>query len=310
MNHTPVQTAVFADGKKAAVCFTVDDVSPLKKTDPYEGGGDLLEGGLGKLKWLLDRHPQLKATLFTTANWREIEARPTRKLLAKIPWLRDRMYLAKRLKRDSMRLDKHPEFVQFLNETGCFEIGLHGLHHCHKGPVIPVEFQNETRAHFDAVLREMLAIFKEAGLRHVPGLCPPGWNAPEPLLEAAIDNNIEFVASARDVLTPISPEAQTNMSGIKGLPLIYPAFISDKKLIHFPTNFQATSRAERAFEIIKHGGLLCIKAHIVDCGMFDSVKDVYMNYLDLLFSQIEKTYGDQICWTTVGQMNARIRAQL
>lgn len=297
----------FKHGKKAAVCLTIDDISPLKSTDIYEGGGDMLGGALGRVKWLLDRHPQMRATLFTTANWSETVARPTRKLLAKIPWLNDRVFLAKRLKKDSMRLTNHPAFVEFLNGSKCFEVALHGLYHCHKGRDIYVEFQHETREEFDAIIAEMLSIFNEAGLKYANGICPPGWNAPDPLLDALIDNGIDFVASSRDIFTPVSAEASGEMSGIKGLPLFFPSLIKGGKLAHFPTNFQATSRVERALEIIETGGLLSIKAHIINDSMLDSAKDVYMNYLDLLFSKLEDKYGDDIAWTTVGDMSRTMK---
>ena len=72
-------------GKKAAICFTIDDIHPAKSADYYEAGGDLSKGNLGLVEWLLDRHPKLKTTLFVTADWREISGVPTRKLLASIP---------------------------------------------------------------------------------------------------------------------------------------------------------------------------------------------------------------------------------
>lgn len=97
--------------KKAAICFTIDDIHPAKSTDYYEAGGDLEKGSLGKIQWLLDRHPQLKVTLFTTANWREISPVPTRKVLAKIPGLWDKFFLAKRYKKGYLNLENHPDFV-------------------------------------------------------------------------------------------------------------------------------------------------------------------------------------------------------
>ena len=69
-------------GKRAAVCFSIDDMHPGKKTDYYEAGGDLDRGQLGHLCWLLERHPQLRATLFTTADWREISPVPTRTVVS------------------------------------------------------------------------------------------------------------------------------------------------------------------------------------------------------------------------------------
>jgi len=127
--------------KKAAICFSVDDIHPAKGTEYYEAGGDLARGQLGLVLWLLNRHPKLKVTLYVTADWREISPIPTRKLLASIPKLRDKFFLAKRWEKGRMRLEKHPEFVEFLNNIERFEIAIHGLHHCHKGlKILPFMF--------------------------------------------------------------------------------------------------------------------------------------------------------------------------
>ncbi len=90
-------------GKTAALCFSIDDIHPERSTGAYEAGGDLGKSALGRLEWLLKRHPKLRVTLFATADWREISPRPTRKLLASLPWVRDRVYLTKRLRRPEFR---------------------------------------------------------------------------------------------------------------------------------------------------------------------------------------------------------------
>lgn len=298
-------------GKKAAICFTIDDIHPAKSTDFYEAGGDLEKGKLGLVKWLLDRHPKLKVTLFTTANWREISPVPTRKVLAKIPQLRDKHFLAKRWKMDKMNLVNHPEFVSYLNNMDQAEIAFHGLYHIHKGLKIPVEFQNQNELEFAEIIREMDRIFKASGIEHVRGICPPGWNAPEPLLNQLVEANFDFVASARDIFTPISKDAVTNMSGIKGEPLIYPSFLKNEKLIHFPTNFQANSTMDRAKEIINAEGLLSIKAHIVKFifgyTAIDGVDELYMNYLDVLLTNLEEEYGDELWWTSMGEISTYMK---
>src|SRR5262245_26481137 len=120
-------------GKLAAVCFTVDDVHPGTSADHYDGGGDLGDGALGLLTNLLERHSQLRLTLFTTADWREISPTPSR-VLAKIPVLRERMYLSRILPAGSRRIDRHPEFIAYLQAMPRTEIGMHGLHHIHPGP--------------------------------------------------------------------------------------------------------------------------------------------------------------------------------
>ena len=298
--------------KRAAVCFTIDDVHPGKSSEHYDGGGDLGKGALGHVQALLERHPYLHVTLFTTADWREISPTPSR-LLSRIPVVRDRMYLSKVLPEGTRRIDRHPEFLAYLRSLPRTEIGLHGLHHIHPGPLLHVEFQDEqVHVHRDK-LRRMLEIFDASKLPYVRGMCPPGWNAPESLIRAMDELGFEFVASARDIKTDIAPDATTNMSGLKGASLIYPSRIATTNLVHFATNFQATSKWERAKSIVDAGGLVAVKAHIVKDALgyitLDGVDAVYANFLDLLFDRLHREYGDSLWWTTMGQMAKHLRAQ-
>jgi hypothetical protein len=294
-------------GKKAALCFSIDDIHPSKSSDYYEAGGDLLNGNLGLVIWLLERHPKLKTTLFITADWREISPKPTRKLLASMPKVRDKFYLAKRWKKGTMALNNHPEFVEFLNNMERTELALHGLHHIHKGLKIPVEFQNQTEKEFEKIIVEMLEIFDNSKINYIKGICPPGWNAPDNLLTQLINNKIKFVASARDIFTEISREAVTNMSGMKGMPLLYPDLIKDNQIVHIPSNFHATSKIERAKKIIENSGLLSIKAHIIKNAFgvlaYDGVDELYMNYLDMLLTFLENEFGDDLWWTSMGEIS-------
>ncbi len=293
--------------KRAAICFSIDDIHPGKSTDAYEAGGDLDRGALGHVHWLLERHPQLHVTLFTTADWREISPVPTRKVLARIPYLRDKIYLTNALPIGTMRLSKHPEFVQYIKTLPRTDLALHGLYHIHTGLRVPVEFQDDQSIRqCKTMLEEMMAIFDEAGLRYARGINPPGWDVPENLAKAMVECSLIFVSSARDIRTPISADAVTNMSGLKGVSLIYPQYIQDEKLIHFTSNFQATTPIERAIEIIEHGGLLSIKGHIVKSALghlaLDGIDALYCNYLDLLFSQLKQRYGESLWWTTMGEI--------
>ena len=53
--------------KKAAVVFTIDDLHPAQLINHgYDAGGDIDNGVFSKVDWLLNRHPQLKVTLFAT----------------------------------------------------------------------------------------------------------------------------------------------------------------------------------------------------------------------------------------------------
>jgi hypothetical protein len=120
---------------------------------------------------------------------------------------------------------------------------------------------------------------------------------------------IEWITSARDVQTPVSERARTAMSGWKGVSMLFPERIAER-LLHISTNFQATSAPERAFHILDAGGVLSIKAHITKNvpghTHLDGVDDLYMNYLDGLFFDIEERYGDAIEWTTLGRLAATL----
>jgi hypothetical protein len=74
-------------GKVAAVCMSVDDVHP---TAPMAGEpvGNAARNALGHLEWLIHRHPRLRVTLFTTADWRSRSAAPTRQWRRRLPIVR------------------------------------------------------------------------------------------------------------------------------------------------------------------------------------------------------------------------------
>lgn len=301
-------------GKRAAVCFTIDDVHPGRSTDPYEAGGDLDRGALRHVRWLLERHPSLRVTLFTTPDWREISPVPTRVILARIPWIRDRVYLAPVHPKGTMRLDRHPEFVRYLRELPRTEVALHGLHHVHRGPRIPVEFQDEDVASCRRTLADGMRLFRDAGLAPPTGMTPPGWNLPPALARAMVEVGLRYVASARDIRTPVSDRALAAMSGATGVPLIAPALLEDGRLVHLPTNFQATSDRQRAVDIVRAGGLLSIKAHIVKNALghvaLDGLDEGYRDRLHDLFSELESEHGDALWWATMGEIAERVHASL
>lgn len=299
-------------GKRAAVCFTIDDLHPGRSRDGYDGGGDLGAGALGHVEWLLRRHPALRVTLFTTPDWREISPVPTRRLLARIPGVRDRVHLTRLHPVGTMRLSRHPEFVRYLASLGQAEVALHGLHHVHPGRTVLVEFQEQGEAECRRILEASMAIFREAGLPFVKGMTPPGWNAPPGLVEAMAALDFDFLASARDIKSAIEPGVKAQMSGLKGVALLEPEWIAGGRLLHVPANFQATSPVERALAIVEAGGLLSIKAHIVKTAMghvaLDGVDALYMNYLDVLLSTLEDRYGDELWWTSMGALAAEARS--
>lgn len=300
----------YLPGKAAAVVMSIDDIFPGTSQSAYEAGGDLEKGALKHLLWLVERHPQLQLTLFVTPDWRRISAVADR-VSRHVPWLRDRLHLAKVLPRGTMDLRNHREFVAFLNAMPRTDIALHGLHHINRGAAVSTEFQHRDRAACAAMLAEGLRIFDEAGLRHVRGLQPPGWACSVALQQACGDAGIEWVASARDIRTPVSEGARTNMSGLGGVSLLFPERIAEG-LLHIGTNFQATSAPERAFDILEAGGVLSIKAHISKHVPghvhLDGVDQLYMNYLDRLFGDIEDRYGDTVEWTTLDRLASSLSA--
>ena len=297
------------DPYDAAVTFSIDDIHPGRSSDAYEAGGDLGNGALGHVAWLLERHPRLRVTLFTTPDWRELSPFPTRKLLASVPRLRDRVMLAPILPAGTMRLDRHPEFVAYLRELPRTEVGLHGLHHIHRGVRIPTEFQGRGQAECTEMLGRALDIFEAAGIPRPRGMSPPGWDVHEDLAMAMAAVGLEYVASARDLITPVANEATTAMSGLHGAPLLHPAPVFGGRLVHVPSNFSATNPIERALELVEAGGLVSIKAHIVKLSfghiMLDGVDALYRNYLDLVLSELEDRYGDRLWFATMAQVAER-----
>jgi predicted deacetylase len=312
-------------GKSAAVCFSVDDVHPATSRDEFDAGGDLGRGALGRVERLLHRNPQLRATLFVTPDWRLKRLVPTRRWLARIPVLRERLHWAPVHRKGHFRVDRFPAFVAYLNSLPRTEIALHGLTHAHPGPRMAVEFQEQSHRVCSALLKEARHIFATAGLRHVAGFQPPAWNAPPALCEALSEADFHFVSSARDLNTPVSGEAQTAMSGLQGASLIEPMWIrcgagvdtaaaatESTGLVHLTSNFQATSSLERAHEIVEAGGLLSIKAHIFKAGggitMLDGLDDVYCEYLDYVCQELDRHYGERLWWTSQAEVAGRCRS--
>jgi hypothetical protein len=121
------------------------------------------------------------------------------------------------------------------------------------------------------------------------------------------DAGLTFVASARDLDTAIFPDARASGSGLTGVSLLRPQRI-DPGLIHFPTNFQATSSIGRALSIIESGGLLSIKAHLLaGSGSYralDGLTPQYRDHLDRVLCTVEDRAGDDVWWTSMGEIAA------
>ncbi|MEA2274293.1 MAG: hypothetical protein QOI98_3001 [Solirubrobacteraceae bacterium] len=280
----------------AAVCFSIDDVHP----------SPVAIEALWHVRWLQERHPQLRVTLFTTPDWQTLDPYPTR-AVARIPWIRDRVYTVRVHPRGTFRLDRHAAFCDFLAEWHGAEIAMHGLHHVTRGMRPVLEFANASVAECRAMIDEADAIFRAAKLKVVRGFAPPGWHVTPELLQALRESRIRFFASARDLDTAVAKDAVAAGSGLRGVPLFAPS--EYEGLIHIPTNFLATSTIDRARNILASGGLLSIKAHLLaESGGYralDGMTVEYRDQLDELFTHIERSFGDRILWTSMGEIAER-----
>jgi hypothetical protein len=92
---------------------------------------------------------------------------------------------------------------------------------------------------------------------------------------------------------------------------MYPEWIAGENLIHIPANFNATRPIDRAIDIIEHGGILSIKAHIVKQfpghTLYDGVDEVYMNYLDTMLTILEGKYGESLWFATMDEIATQAR---
>jgi hypothetical protein len=280
---------------RPALCFSGDDVHPA----PSAGEA------LAHVQWLQRRHPQLRVTLFTTPDWQTLDPYPTGRFLARLPFVRDHVFTVATHPSGTYRLDRHEQFCSLLRNWQGAEVGLHGLHHVRRGMQPVIEFAGRTRGNCRKILNKSMGIFDDAHLPFVRGMSPPGWDSPPALLEAMVDAGLTFIASARDLETPVTRNAVTNGSGLRGLSLLHPQRI-EPGLWHFPSNFQATSSIDRALAILGSEGLLSIKAHLLArSGSYRALDGLSLDYRDFLhrvFSTVEERFGEDVWWTSMGEM--------
>jgi hypothetical protein len=293
--------------------MSVDDVHP---TAPVAGErvGDTAKYALGHLEWLIDRHPLLRVTLFTTPDWRSRSAEPTRHWRRLLPIVRRALHVADVWPRGTLRLDRHAGFTTWLGNLRNVDFGIHGLHHVRRGPAYLQEYAGCSARRCRQMIVEAQRIMTTAGLPIVAGITPPAWTAPPALLSAMADLDMAFISSARDIDTPIAPGAMARGSGLRDVPLITPQFLPFGRLVHITTNFQATSSIDRAMAILDCGGLLGIKAHLLKrFGSYvahDGLDRRYVEYLDQSCARIEDRFGDRVWWTTMSEIAERMRMGL
>jgi peptidoglycan/xylan/chitin deacetylase (PgdA/CDA1 family) len=304
----------YPEGKHAAVVVSIDDVRPGISTRTSGDGSGFPGGILAAIIALRQNHPQLTITLFTVPDCREKNPFPTRRWLSHIPVLNRYFYLSPIWPDSTLSLEKHPEFCQRLGTLPGVEIAVHGLHHVSKGQPVFQEFRQLSLKECMRRLERAEGIFERVKLSYVKGFAPPGWNISPPLLRALQIRKYKFLASARDLQTEITIGAVTNGSGMHNLPLLYPTMLPGTDIIHIPANWSRTSSFERADRILELGGVLSIKGHAVKqqygYTAVDGIDEAYCHYLDALFNHIEKRWGGDIWWTSMGDLSAYYRGNL
>lgn len=299
-------------GKQAAIIFSIDDIHPAGWDAHYEAGGGLEHGVLGRTDRLLKRHPKLQALLMVTpdSRLRAPYANPWQQLARYIPGLNQCMHAARVHKAGTYRIDHHPEFVDYVRMQPRMSVAMHGYQHVSGGSRYALEFENLDDEQCLQRIEAGKAIFDASQLNISKGFASPASALRGPLIRALQKAEFEYIFSARDLHTPITERSKTLGSGLRGAALIHPQRIENTDIIHFPTNFQATSSADRAFSILDAGGLLSVKAHAFKYAFkhiqADGLDGLYGNFLDLLFSRLEDRYGDGLWWTSPAAIAARI----
>lgn len=302
----------YPDGKRAAIVVSFDDVHPAASDDGYRAGGDFSDEVLGAIASLQKKHPQLIVTLFTVPDWREKNPFPTRWWLSRLPILRRYFYLSPVWPDQALSLERHPQFCHYLGALPRVEIAIHGLYHVSKGQPVFQEFRRLSLKECLKRLERAETTFERAGLSYVKGFAPPGWDISPALLQALQILQYKYLASARDLQTEITADAVTGASGMHDLPLLYPAWVPGTNIVHIPANWSRTSTLDRADRILELGGVLSIKGHAIkqEFGYtaVDGLDEAYYHYLDELFTHIEKRWGGDLWWTSMGDLSAYYRS--
>lgn len=298
-------------GKTAAVVVTLDDLAPHKQEHGADFGGNGESGQLRFLQRLLKEVPWLRITGFVIPDTTFAGHNPTRRWIKHLPKsMQDRVWASKPIWPGTYQLDKFPEFARLLNSVPRMEYALHGLHHAHRGLLAGHEYQSQSWRSIQQNLAEGCCILTRSGLKWVRGFCPPYFATPPNLVAALEHMGFDYLMSSRDLFTEVRQDAKSNMSGLKNVDLYRPQLLRNG-LVHIPTNFQATSTRQRAFDIIEVGGLLSVKIHMskITFGYtaLDGLDDLYVNYLSSLFHELRYRYGNSIWWTTPQELARQTR---
>ncbi len=227
--------------KKIIFNLNFDDFHP--QNSKYGDFGGNKEGLFSYINELITEYPKIKITMFTVPNWID---KPDDLLVIKgIKYLLG-LNFNNSWKGEPFRIDKHPEWVEWVNEyvkKGNLEIAIHGLYH-HKDNTFrhSAEFEGLEYDECLTRLRKAEEIMKEAGLKYVRGFRPPGWGISGGLLKALKDLKFEFVSLFG------TPYKLTNIFEIEGL-------------VNIPQNYSILEPAEEGLRIAQKYGKVYAKGH-------------------------------------------------
>ncbi len=286
--------------------FHVDNIHPESNREGWDCGGDRERGVFRHLLDLRKRFPQVKVTLFVTADWTD-RSQPlwARALGRAVPeWRRNPRHWPP----STFRLDRHREWCRWLASLEGFELAFHGLHHYNPRGFHGQEFIGLGYDECVSRLRRSEEIFRQTGLPASRGFRSPGWEVTEPLLRALADLNYDYVAGSGDFETPPSRTAVSEGAGLRGPPLIFPAY--HRGVLNLPQNWDIRkSSVERGLAIVREGGLLSAKGHInpvYENERYDNgLSEETMNHLCEMLEALE---GEEVRYMALSEVARGFRA--
>lgn len=253
----------YPNGKNCALALTLDDLHP-------EGVGDLegLDFGFdfhgafwNRMHELRSSVPELKATLFAVADWRDRSDFPSGIFwpLRKV-YKKRRKYPSGKFSFDSPLYSSWIEELNVRIEAGWIEVAMHGLEHhsdnLQYGP--SQEFRELSEGAIRKKLREMKGIFEVSGAKCERGFRSPGWGLSEDLSQVLSEEGFLYVANGSDFFSSVSADIATG-AGEMGQSLKN-ASITDG-VVGFIANTYP-DQIGRAVEIAEDGGIVMVHAHI------------------------------------------------
>jgi predicted deacetylase len=268
-----------------------DDFHPQRATDGQDFGGDKENGLFGYIKKLIDEFPDIKITMFTVPDWtdRPDDAKPLKAVKHLL-----RLNYHHSWKDEPFRLDKHPEWVSWVNEyvkRGNLEIAVHGLfHHTDKSWAHTAEFDGMGYTESLVRIKRAEEIMKNSGLQYVRGFRPPGWGKSEGMLKALADEKFDFVSLYG---TPSKGKEITLVNG----------------LINIPQNYSILEKPEEGTRMAKECGRVYAKGHFAPkhggIKIPNGLTEENYNNLAALIRELKKNY--EVEFLSMSEITQRFR---